>query len=155
MAFLAKLKIGEETYNVLSADYEISSPVDERTNMPSARTKLGLINIVLESSAKVEFFEWSIRHSKKNGKLVFYKKDNNATMKSLEFKDGFCVYFKEVFEADGAVPMRTVLKIAAREIECLGIVRAEKWPGYKEGKAAPEGEGTDEIASFNPTIDGI
>jgi hypothetical protein len=34
-------------------------------------------------------------------------------------------------------------------------VRAEKWPGYKEGKAAPEGEGTDEIASFNPTIDGI
>jgi hypothetical protein len=151
MAFLAKLKIGENSYNVISADYEVIQPIDHR-NMPNANVKLGFINIVIESSSKVEFFEWATQRRIKNGKIIFYKKDNDATMKSLDFIDAFCVHFKEVFEADGAIPMRTILKIVAREIECMGIVRAEKWPGFKEGKAAPDGDGDTQIASFNPSI---
>jgi hypothetical protein len=150
MAFLAKLKIGESSYNVISADYEVLQPIDDRTHMPNANVKLGFINIIIESSTKVEFLEWATKRMRKSGKIIFYKKDNNATMKSLDFKDAYCVHYKEIFEADGAVPMRTILKITAREIESMGIVRAEKWPGFKEGKAAPD-DGETQIASFNPS----
>jgi hypothetical protein len=155
MSFLARLKLGENTYNVITADYEVSQQVDQN-KMPMAIPKLGFINVIIESSTKVELLDWAIQNQKKNGKIIFYKKDNNATMKALDFKDAFCVQYKEIFEAEGAIPMRIILKLVAREIECMGVVRAEKWPGFKEGAApppnTPAGAGdSEEIVSFNPT----
>ncbi len=162
MSFLAKLVLDSNEYNVLNLDYEVSQPIGRR-NMPSDEPHLGLIQLTVESSNKSELFAWAMApRSTKNGSIVFYRRDTKSSMKTLNFSDTFCVQFKEIFEAEGTVPMKIKLTLAPRVIECQGISREEEWPGY-EGSASgnsnhsntqnePTGSNNDnEISSFIPS----
>jgi hypothetical protein len=150
MSFLAKLKLGENSYTVLNADYEVSQRIDS-IRMPVGQSKLGLINIVVESSSKVELLAWAVKNDKKDGEITFFKKDNNATLKDLKFFDGYCIHFRESFDAEGSIPMRIFITVAARKIECSGTATEDdKWPGFEGSKAASPGGKTKEVVSFNP-----
>lgn len=154
MSFLAKLKIDNETYNVLSADYEINQRIDEK-RMPVGQPITGLINVMVESSTKTDLLSWAIKKSvSKNGEIVFLKKDNNANMKSIKFFDGFCVHYKEFFEAEGSIPMRISISIAARKLEVSGVATEDdKWPGAEKSKSSSQSSNNDDgpIVSFDAT----
>jgi hypothetical protein len=146
MSFLAKLKIDNETYNVLSADYEINQRIDEK-RMPIGQPITGLINVMVESSTKSNLLSWATMKSvSKDGEIVFMKKDNNASMKTLKFIDGFCVRFREFFEAEGSIPMRISLSIAARKLEVSGVATEDdKWPGASNRKPSSPSGNRDDI----------
>jgi len=141
MSFLAKLTLGENSYVVLNADYEVSQPIGRR-NMPTDAPTLGLIHMTLESNNKSEIFEWAVSHKlAKSGSIIFYRRDAQSSMKTLSFKDGFCINFKEQFEADSDKPMRMHITVAVREISCQGVMLASDWPGFKDDGGGGGGAG--------------
>ena len=129
MSFLAKLELGDKEYNILSADYDISQPIDHY-GRPHGKAKGGLVQLTIESSTDNQLVEWASKHSlMKDGKLIFYRRDANSQMKTVKFKDAFCIYLKEIFTADGANPMVTRLTISARELTIASITIANPWAG--------------------------
>ena len=142
MSFLAKLTLGENSYIVLNADYEVSQPIGRR-NMPTDAPVVGLIHITLESNNRSEIFEWAVSPKlAKSGNIVFYRRDAQSSMKTLSFKDGFCISFREQFEADSEKPMRMHITLAVREISCQGVMLASDWPGFEnEGSSGGGGGG--------------
>jgi hypothetical protein len=160
MSFLSKLVLDSNEYNIIAVDYEVSQPIGRR-NMPIDEPHLGLINVTVESSNKSELFAWAMSpRTTKNGSIVFYRRDAQSSMKTLNFTDTFCISYKEIFEADGSVPMKVVLVLAPRVIECQGVTREEFWPGH-EGSSTSNGsnssseseskESDSEITSFIPS----
>jgi hypothetical protein len=132
MSFLAKLTLGENSYTVLAADYEVSQPIGRR-NMPTDVPVVGLIHMTLESNNKSEIFEWAVSHKlAKSGSIVFYRRDAQSSMKTLNFKDGFCINFKEQFDADSEKPMRMHVTLAVREISCQGVQPGCRLAGLRE-----------------------
>jgi hypothetical protein len=146
MSFLSKLVLDSNEYNILTVEYEVSQPIGRR-NMPTDEPHLGLIQLTVESSNKSELFAWAMApRTTKNGSIVFYRRDAQSSMKTLNFSDTFCIQYKEIFEADGAVPMKVKLTLAPRVIECQGVTREESWPGH-EGAAASNGSSSGSGAS--------
>lgn len=159
MSFLAKLVLDSNEYNIVAADYEVSQPVGRR-NMPIDIPHLGLIHITIESSNRSEIFAWAMSaHSTKDGSIVFYRRDAESSMKTVNFTGAFCIKYREVFEADGATPMKIELTLAPRVLESLGVEREELWPGHEgrtstESRSSGSGESQEsesEITSFIPS----
>jgi Hemolysin coregulated protein Hcp (TssD) len=151
MSFMAKLKLGENQYNVLNADFEVSQSVGHR-NMPNDQPHLGFINVVVESTSKDELFAWAMSaKSTKNGEIVFFRTDIASSLKTLIFTDAFCIRYREVFDAEGSTPMRIYITLSARMIECMGVSRWEMWPGYEATSGTKRSStGSEQISSFNP-----
>ena len=74
-------------------------------------------------------------------------------MKSVEFKDAFCVYLKEIFTADGKNPMVTRLTISARELKISNQSIKNAWAGMGAASNENSSGGNEEITSFNAAGD--
>lgn len=117
MSFLAKLVLGSTEFNVLTADYEITQSTDAQ-NRPNGKPKGGIINLTLEASAKNDLAEWMMSPTmKKSGRLTFYRRDANSSMKTVTFSDGFCIHYHESFDANNKDPMKTTIRISAGELK--------------------------------------
>ncbi len=116
MSFLAKLSLGSTEYNVLTADYEISMPVDANSR-PNGSATAGTLNLTLESNNKNDLVEWASNRQKKNGQITFYRRDSQSSLKTVAFSDGYCISMREQFDASSADPMRVTVRISAGEIK--------------------------------------
>ena len=54
---------------------------------------------------------------RKDGSIVFLKRDSEATLKELKFTEGYLVKHRENFEASGQKPLTESFTISARKIE--------------------------------------
>ena len=115
MSFLAKLSLedftGEEGLNVLECSYEFNAATDrrgQRTEHPTG----GQISLLIESSQKVDFLEWMISGERKDGEIIFYKRDMMASERKVVFHRADCIHYAEEFVADGKLPMKTRIIIA-------------------------------------------
>jgi hypothetical protein len=73
------------------------------------------------SSRNQEITEWATDHSmKKDGEITFSRSDADASGKKIAFKDGFCVYHKDLFDANGAIPMKTIIRLSVMKVEIDG-----------------------------------
>jgi Hemolysin coregulated protein Hcp (TssD) len=150
MSFLAKLEMDSKEYNILTVEYDITQMMDQH-NRPNGAPKGGLVQLTIETGSDNHLVEWALKHSMiKDGKIVFYRRDANSKMKSVEFKDAFCVYLKEIFTADGKNPMVTRLTISARELKISNQSIKNLWAGMSSS-ASNENSNTsnDEITTFN------
>lgn len=148
MSFLAKLEMDSKEYNILNVEYEISQHVDQDLR-PISAPKSGMIQILLESSSDNNLVEWAFSHKMmKEGKVTFYRRDASSQMKTISFKDAFCVYLKEIFTADGKNPMVTRITVAAREMTIGKFNIKHTWAGMNAA-AGNSGSGGGDIKSFN------
>jgi hypothetical protein len=116
MSFKAKLKVAGKEVNILSCDYSLKQETDA-TGRPSAITRGGKINVTVESTGDTAFFEWMTNNfERKDGSIVFFKRDNDATLKELTFKEAYLVDYFEHFAAQGENPVTETFTISAREI---------------------------------------
>jgi hypothetical protein len=147
MSFLAKLEMDSKEYNILNVEYDITQMVDS-THRPNGDPRGGLIQVTLESSSDKYLLEWAIQHSMvKDGKIVFYRRDANSQMKTIKFKNAFCIYLKEIFTADGKNPMVTRMTISAHELEISNQKLKNAWPGMNSASNSDSDSGS-EITSF-------
>ena len=116
MSFLAKLNIEDEEINVLQCSFDFTQPIDH-SGRPHAVPKAGLIRITLESTNSTMLLGWMVSvHEYKNGTITFYRRDVMSSNKILEFREAFCVDYKETFDASNTQAMKTHLTISAREV---------------------------------------
>ncbi|MDQ0594792.1 hypothetical protein QFZ37_003161 [Chryseobacterium ginsenosidimutans] len=117
MSFKSILKVAGKNYNVLNVNYGLFQETDA-TGRPSTITRGGKIEITVESTGETDLFEWMTNSfERKDGSLVFYKRDSEATLKELKFSEAYLVKHKEKFDASGDNPLTENFIISARKIE--------------------------------------
>lgn len=117
MSFKSILKVAGKNYNVLSINYGLFQETDA-TGRPSTITRGGKIDITVESTGETDLFEWMTNSfERKDGSVVFYKRDSEATLKELKFSEAYLVKHKEKFDATGDNPLTETFTISARELE--------------------------------------
>ncbi|TPN81235.1 type VI secretion system tube protein TssD [Aquimarina algicola] len=128
MSFLSKLHIDGEEFNVLEFEFSVEQSVDE-SNRPCARPKGGVIEMLIESNTKVDFFEWSKSSSAtKDGRIEFYRRDNISSLKKLQFNEAYCIKYTEKFNSIDNEPLKIFLKISAKELTMRGTTLTNNWP---------------------------
>ena len=128
MSFLSKLLIEDQEFTILESDYEIEQGANEN-GMPSTRSRGGIIRLTLEGDSRLNFFEWVVsQQTIKSGEIVFYKRDNLSSFRTLTFVDAFCIDFKDIFNHQDGEPLKTELIFSAKEISMRGTTFTNNWP---------------------------
>ncbi|WP_028789066.1 type VI secretion system tube protein TssD [Terrimonas ferruginea] len=127
MSFKAKLTVAGKDYVVLNCQYSLHQEVDS-TGRPSSITRGGKISVTVESNSGTELFEWMCNNfERKDGTITFFKRDSDARMKELNFKEGYVVNFEERFAADNDQPMIITFGISAKEISMGNGTHKNEW----------------------------
>ncbi|WP_452223839.1 type VI secretion system tube protein TssD, partial [Lacinutrix chionoecetis] len=93
----------------------------DNSGRPSQKPRGGQITILIESTNKTDFLEWMISSNMtKNGSVIFYKRDNMSSLKTVKFKDAYCLDYVEDFDAVSSQPLKTRIVISAQEISVKG-----------------------------------
>ena len=127
MSFKAKLKVAGKDVNVLNCHYAMKQETDA-TGRPSAITRGGKITVTVESNGDTDFFEWMCNNfERKDGSVVFIKRDTDATLKELRFKEAYVVDYKENFDANGENPITETFTLSAKEINLGNGQHVSDW----------------------------
>jgi len=99
MAFKAKLVVAGKERNILSVDYGMLQETDA-SGRPSSISRGGKIHITVESTGDTDLFEWMTNSfERKDGSIIFLKRDSEATLKELKFKEAYIVKYQEDFDS--------------------------------------------------------
>ena len=127
MSFKAKLSVAGKDYNVLQASYDLHQEVDS-TGRPSSITRGGKIYVTVESTQETDLFEWMCNNfERKDGSVTFVKRDTDATMKELNFKEGYLIEYAEKFDSTGDNPITETFTISAREMTLGTGTHTNEW----------------------------
>jgi hypothetical protein len=127
MAFKLRLKVAGKDVNVLSANYALKQETDA-TGRPSSITRGGKITVTIESTGDSTFFEWMTNNfERKDGSIVFIKRDTDATMKELKFTEAYLVDYKENFDAANDLPVTETFTLSAKGIEVGSGKHENEW----------------------------
>lgn len=127
MSFKCKLKVAGKERNVISVDFGMLQETDA-TGRPSSVTRGGKVTITVEGTGETDLFEWMTNSfERKDGSIVFLKRDSEATLKELKFKEAYIVKYKEDFDASGENPLTETFTISAREIEMGTAKHTNEW----------------------------
>ena len=127
MAFKAKLKVGGNEYNVLNCSYELRQETDP-TGRPCSVTRGGKVYLTVESTSQTDFSDWMFNNfERKDGSIVFLKRDNEATSKELKFTEGYLVEYRENFDSTGDNPMSESFTISAKSIAIGNGEHVNEW----------------------------
>ena len=106
MSFKAKLEVDGKEYRVVYCNYSLKQFVDD-TGRPSSTVRAGTIDIIVESTDDTTLFECMCdSYMRKDGKITLNKRDEDAKMKELEFKEAYMVSYKESFDNAGTGAMQ-------------------------------------------------
>jgi len=91
---------GKRKVNTYSFEFTQAFDTD---NQPTAVPRGGTITVQLEAFAQdvnPDLLDWMLKPDmKRNGRIKVYKSsDPNVLLKTIEFKDAYCVYYKEVWK---------------------------------------------------------
>lgn len=157
MPFNATINIGSDDFEVLHVDMDFIIPIDLNTNRPKAKAQPGLINLTIISGndniLPLEVYNWCINHQTKNGTIVFYRSDNAAALKTLQFSNAYCVKYKEVFDADGREPMKIYISISPMSItmydSSTSFTNGWNSESSKQEQTAPAGSRDGSVSTFD------
>ncbi len=127
MSFKAKFKAGSIEANILSCNYALYQEVDA-TGRPSSISRGGQITLEVEGTASTELFEWMCNSfERKDGSIIYIKRDSDATLKELKFKEGYLINFSESFSSTSSNPLNIVITISAKEITLGSGTHINEW----------------------------
>ncbi|MCW3462839.1 type VI secretion system tube protein TssD [Chitinophaga nivalis] len=128
MSFKAILRIDGDEMNILECRFSFTQHTDHN-GRPAARPKGGTISLLLESAGETGLFDWMISNTRmKSGSITFFRRDAMSRLKSLQFRDAYCVGYTEQFYASGEQPLQIQLTLSAREISLNNTVYQNPWP---------------------------
>ena len=128
MSFKARIKVAGKDLPILDAHYELSRNTDA-TGRPSEDVRGGKITITVESTGETPFFEWMCNSfERKDGSIVFSKRDTDATMKELTFTEAYMVDYAESFNSVNAKPVIEKFTISAKTIKLGNGEHKNEWP---------------------------
>jgi hypothetical protein len=129
MSFIAKLELDGQEANVLYCSFRFTQVTDP-TGRPSSIPQGGSVTLTVESSGKVDLFDWMISPTQtKSGAVTFYRRDTMSKLKKLDFTDAHCVDYNEVYQHDGEFPMQITLIISPKQLTQNDSAFKNNWPG--------------------------
>ena len=127
MSFKAILKVGGNEHNVLNCSYKLHQETDA-TGRPSSVTRGGKIKLKVESTSDTSLSDWMFNNfERRDGSIVFLKRDTEATSKELKFTEGYMVEYHEKFDASGDNPMDETFVISAQTIGIGNGEHVNEW----------------------------
>jgi hypothetical protein len=127
MSFKAKLKVAGKELNILSHHYALKQETDA-TGRPSSITRGGKITLTVEANGETTFFEWMCNNfERKDGSIVYVKRDTDATLKELKFKEAYLVDYHENFDSTGDNPVTETFTLSAKEIDLGNGKHVNDW----------------------------
>lgn len=127
MSFKAKLKVAGKEVNVLACTYALKQETDA-TGRPSSITRGGKIQLTVESTGDTTFLEWMTNNfERKDGSVVFVKRDDNATLKELKFGEAYLVEYRENFDGADTSPLTESFTLSAKTIELGSGKHENEW----------------------------
>lgn len=128
MSFKADFTVGGKTYRVLKCNYSAHQDTDA-TGRPSSEVRAGQIELEVEATSDTSLASWAIAMYKvEDGKVTFYRRDNEQKMLEVSFKQGYCVDYHAQFDFIGEIPMIEKIKISAQEITIGSVEFSNEWP---------------------------
>ena len=126
MSFTSKFKVAGKERNVLSVEYAMLQETDP-TGRPSSVTRGGKIHLTVEGIGETDLFEWMTNSfERKDGSVVYVKRDSNATLKELKYTEGYLIKHKENFDSTRESVNR-IFTISARKIEIASGAYENAW----------------------------
>jgi hypothetical protein len=127
MSFKAKLKVAGKELNILNHHFDLKQETDA-TGRPSSVTRGGKITLTVEANGETTFFEWMCNNfERKDGSIVYIKRDSDATMKELKFKEAYMVDYNETFNSTGENPVTETFTLSAKEIDLGNGKHVNEW----------------------------
>jgi Hemolysin coregulated protein Hcp (TssD) len=127
MSFLSKLTIDSTSYTVLECDYTFTQSKDS-SGKPFGLPRGGEINIRVEANNKTDFLDWMLKSTKtKDGEITFYKRDAMSQLRNIRFEKGFCISYKEIFNANNTEPLLIQMTICAKKLTIGDCVSENAW----------------------------
>jgi hypothetical protein len=128
-SFRASLALGGKDYDVLYTEYAFSRDTDKKGKV-SSNVYGGRVTIEVESTEDTSIVEAMLNSQFKpvEGEITFKKTNEDASLKSLKFKNAYVVYFKEVLDVNGETPMSLRFTVSAEQIEIGNASIDNRWP---------------------------
>ncbi len=127
MSFKAKFEVDGNEYRVLKCDYSMHQTTDD-TGRPSSTARGGIVTIVVESTDDTTLFEWMCdSYMRKDGKITFNKRDEDAKLKELEIEEAYMVSYEESFDNVGIGAMVETISLSARKIKMGNGEHENEW----------------------------
>lgn len=128
MSFKSKFSVdGGKEVNILACSYELHQEIDA-TGRPSSVTRGGTITLTVESTGDSFFYEWMTDNfDRKNGTILYTKRDTDAKMKEVKFTEGYLVRYRENFDSVGNNPLTETFTISARELTIGNGTLVNEW----------------------------
>ncbi len=127
MAVLGYFELEGKQMNLISCEYSFNQSIDQNLR-PDTVVRGGLINITVEATSDETIHLWMTSNDmQKDGKFVFKGNEIESAMRTVEFKKGVCVQFRERFAAHSEQPMLISCSIAAMEISTGKMSHINKW----------------------------
>ncbi|MFD2520220.1 type VI secretion system tube protein TssD [Emticicia soli] len=138
-SFSAELQLQGISYRVVSCEYSLHQPTDSR-GKTMASVKSGLIKLTLASETSNQhktLSDWAVAVKKPmKGRIVFHRIDNRgATFKKVDFENGHCVSYREVYTPyTGVASALTVnIGITAEKIIIGNVKHDNLWAEKDKG----------------------
>jgi len=127
MSFKAKFKAAGIERTILAVDFGMLQQTDP-TGRPSSIARGGKIHLTVEGTGATDLFEWMTNSfERKDGTVTFVKRDSNATLKELKFKEAYIVKYTEDFDSTGENPLTETFVLSAKEIEMGNASHRNEW----------------------------
>ena len=127
-SFKVKLKVGsDDPINVLSVSYSLKQETDP-TGRPSSVTRGGKIELLVEGTGSTKLIEWMCNSfERKDGSVVYLKRDSDATLKELSFKEAYMVEYHEIFDSTGTNPLAEKFVLSAKSLKMGNGEHINEW----------------------------
>lgn len=127
MSFNAKFKAAGIERTILAVDFGMLQQTDA-TGRPSSVARGGKIHLTVEGTGATDLFEWMTNSfERKDGSITFIKRDSDATLKELKFKEAYIVKYTEDFDSTGENPLTESFVLSAEEIVMGNASHKNNW----------------------------
>jgi hypothetical protein len=164
MSFQAKLRLDGDHSNeivVLSCDYAFTQSIDSQ-NLPNGRPTAGIVKVTLASAKDSRIIEWMVSPKMTKFAVIAFKGKDGSTIRLVELTNTYCIGFREIFDADDANPMKTMLTLSAWDIR-INILygKTNDWAEFdayrssanKADSSVTPANGHDESYTYQPVLE--
>ncbi len=130
--FFAKV-VQPEGVDVIKAKVSFRQPVDVK-GRPKAGVRSDIIYLTLLGNDLAALTNWAMDPMKAIGGRIEYVDLVGGTMRTVTFKDGYCVHYKEnMVTSDDVAAYQFEIGITAREISMDGTLHDNLWSNWIPG----------------------
>ena len=110
-------------YEVRTCDYFFDQTTDDK-GRPSSDVRGGALCVIITSTDDVRSNAWMLDpYSQKDGRVDFYRADQESVMKKVSFENAYCVSHTERMKGN----LETMLMLSAEVITVNGATHRNKW----------------------------